>query len=163
MRISIIGPSSSGKTTLAKKLSQERKIPHYNLDYIFFEPIPGKKDRRELTEKEWTVKLSKILSEKDWIIEGVNPIKEVFEKADKIIYLKPPVLKSLFRQWKRYFSDPVQRREHGFFNNLKLSRFLLRQYFKGEDLSSLNNPKHARLKNVEKILERYRSKVFSEI
>lgn len=163
MRINIIGPTSSGKTTLARKLSAEYKIPHYNLDYIFYEPIPGKKDRRELSESEWKGKLKEILKDKDWIIEGVNPIKEVFEKADKIVYLKPPIFKSLFRQWKRYFTDPVQRREHGFINNLKLSRFLFRQYFRPADLSSLDDPKHTRLKSVEISLKKYQHKVTNGI
>lgn len=159
MKINIIGPSSSGKTTLAKKLSEELKIPHYDLDYTLHESIPGKKGRRELAEREWRKRLGEIFKRKDWIIEGVNPIKSVLEKADKIIYLKPPLAKSLYRQWKRYFTDPVQRSEHGFFNNLKLSRYIIRQYFKEADLTKLNDPMHTRLKSVEINLRKYKGKV----
>ncbi|MBU1931621.1 hypothetical protein KJ965_02850 [Patescibacteria group bacterium] len=86
MKISIIGSSGSGKTYLARKLSEKYKIKHSNLDYVFFKHVVDK-SRIELSEKEWKKNLDKLLEKDSWIIEGVNPLVEVLEKADKIIGL----------------------------------------------------------------------------
>ena len=158
MRINIIGPSGSGKTYLAKKLSEKLKIKHTNLDYVFFKHVVDK-SRIELPETQWKKNLNKLIKEDNWIIEGVNPLTQVFEKADKIIYLRPSVVKALYSQWKRYFTDARQRREHGLINNLKLSRYLLRQYMQEPNPSEYKNPKYSRVRKIDKIVEDYKDKL----
>ena len=158
MRISIIGPSGSGKTYLAKKLSEKLKIKHTNLDYVFFKHVVDK-SRVELPEAEWKRNLNKLIKEDDWIIEGVNPLKQVFGKADKIIYIRPSLLRALYSQWKRYFTDARQRSEHGFINNLILSRYLLRQYMQEPNPGEYKNPKYSRVKKIDKIVEDYKDKL----
>lgn len=37
MRLYIIGPPGSGKTTLAKKLSKKYHVDHYELDLLVFD------------------------------------------------------------------------------------------------------------------------------
>lgn len=158
MKINIIGPTGSGKTFLAEKLSQKLKIPQVSLDYVLFKHTRDK-HREELPENEWRANLLKLLGEKDWIIEGVNPIIEVFETADMIIYLRPSISTALFRQWKRYFTDPKQKKEHGFKNNLKLSQYLIRQYQQHEDKGKEDDPKYSRVKKLDRILKKYKEKV----
>lgn len=96
-RIYIVGPSASGKTYLAKIIASKYRIPNVNLDYIFYKHVVDK-CREEVSEREWKSKLNKILKGKGWVIEGVNPINEVVERADKIIYLRPNLLSALRRR-----------------------------------------------------------------
>jgi len=157
-RIFVTGPSGSGKTFLAKKLSDTYGIPHTNLDYVLFRHT-GDKHREEVPEREWKNKLKTIVKGKAWIIEGVNPIKEVMEAADKIIYLRLNIIDTLFSQWKRYFTDPIQRKEHGFINNLKLSGYLIKQHIEAEDLSKSDDPKYSRVKKTDRLLKDFAFKV----
>jgi len=158
MKICIIGPTGSGKTDLAKELSERYRIKHTNLDYVFFKHVVDK-SRIELPEKKWKENLNKLVSDKNWIIEGVNPLIEVFEKADKIIYLRYSLLQALYSQWKRYFTDARQRKEHGFANNVKLTRYLLRQYLQEPDPKKYKNPKYSRVRKIDRMMEKYTSKL----
>lgn len=128
MRVNIIGPSASGKTTLAKKISSLHSLEHLDLDYVRFEFL-GPKKRRKISRSVYMKKVREVISKPNWVIEGINPIIEVFKMADLVIWLKPKFHMALFRQWKRYFTDPRQRYEHGFISNIKLSRYIIRQYF----------------------------------
>lgn len=87
MKIHIIGPSGSGKTTLAQKLSNQYKIPFYELDDIFWDNSDGKFNKKRDPEKRNEL-LQNILQNKNWIIEGVQYswLKDSFSQAD-IIYL----------------------------------------------------------------------------
>lgn len=158
MKISIIGPSGSGKTYLTNKLSDKYKLKHINLDYIFFKHVQDK-NREAIQETVWRKNLKQVISENDWIIEGVNPINEIFDNADLIIFLRPILLVALSRQWKRYFTDAKQRKEHGFVNNLKLSRGLIKQYAEKEDLRKQNDPMYSRVSKLDRLMSRYKKKV----
>ncbi len=155
MRISIIGPSASGKTTLAKKLADYYDLKHMNLDYILFKNVQKKK-RLSVPEDKYMKAIEKFVKQKDWIVEGVNTFDGVFEPADVIIWIKPPLLISLYRQWKRYFVDSRQRAEHGFINNLKLTIYIIRQYI-GKPTPQ-TDPKGTWIRSVEKILMKYKNK-----
>ena len=97
-KIFISGGPGSGKTTVAKKLSLEMNIPHFDLDDIKWEKGSFCHER----PKEERLKLrDEILSENDnWIIEGVyfkDWIIPILEQSDKIIILKTP---TIVRQWR---------------------------------------------------------------
>lgn len=66
-RMYIIGTMASGKTTLAKKISQRLNIPHYDLDEIFWK----RKYDLKRSDKECRKLLEKLAKRKEWIIEGV--------------------------------------------------------------------------------------------
>ncbi|WP_368072795.1 AAA family ATPase [Bacillus sp. FJAT-27225] len=69
-KIHIIGLVGSGKTTLAKKLSQQLNIPHYELDNVVRERNPAGDRRRE--EQEVLALMGDIQCGKSWIVEGVH-------------------------------------------------------------------------------------------
>jgi len=143
---------------LSKKLSEKTGLPVTNMDYLFYRHVKDK-SRVEVPEIEWQKDLSNVLASKDWIIEGTRPVKVIFDEADKIVVLNPTVFMSLFRQWKRYCLDPIQRKQHGFKNNLKLSRGIIKQYFEKEDLTKSEDPTYYRISKVKRILKDYSTKV----
>lgn len=157
LRIYIVGPTASGKTYLAKKLSEKLGVEPTSLDYVFYKHVKDK-SRIEVSEKEWRQKLGNILNRKTWIIEGVNLIPDVLDDADKVIYLHPRLINSLIDQWVRYMKDPIQRKQHGFKNNLELSKFLIRQYRDSVDPTREKEIKYTRLSKTSKELKKYKDK-----
>lgn len=88
MKILIIGPCGSGKSYIARQLSQKYGIPYYELDNLVW-------DRSEESLK-YPVEvrdsmLDDIVKEDSWIVEGVHYKwgHMSFERADYIFVLKP--------------------------------------------------------------------------
>jgi adenylate kinase family enzyme len=90
MRIHIIGPPGSGKTTLAQRLASSLQLPFYDLDYIAWEAgYPG-------TERPLEIRLRDILhiaTQPAWITEGVflTWTDELLSSADCIVWLDVPI------------------------------------------------------------------------
>ena len=101
-KIAIIGTPSSGKTTLANKLSKIFNISVYHLDKIFW-----KDNGIHLSQTEFIEQVEKITKEPYWIIEGSMPRSKTLdiriENADIIIFYDIPLLIILWRQTKRFF------------------------------------------------------------
>ncbi|ALQ16292.1 AAA family ATPase [Listeria monocytogenes] len=90
MKIRIIGSVGSGKTTLAKKLSE-----WYQIDYFETDRIVWKREGIEVrrTDAEKIATLKEILQQENWIIEGVHLeawATESIDQADVIIFLNLP-------------------------------------------------------------------------
>lgn len=101
MRIYVIGPTGSGKTTLSECLAKKHKIKCYELDLIVYDDENGHIKRPdEIREK----RFKDILKKKSWIIEDVGRSKfeEGREKADIIYYINIPrivVYKRVMTRW----------------------------------------------------------------
>ncbi len=98
-RIIILGTTGSGKTTLAKKLSQALNIPHIELDAIHWQP-----NWEETEPLIFRSQLMQSLEQASWIIDGnyTTTAKElIWPKADLIIWLDYPLPVVLYRLLKR--------------------------------------------------------------
>ena len=96
-RINIIGPSASGKTTVAERLSQYTKIELHKTDNLLFE-LNSAGDLIKTTRKDFESKITSVISENNWILEG------------------------------KFFNDENQREKYGLAKNLKLSINIIRQH-----------------------------------
>ena len=116
MRISIIGHASSGKTTLADKISKKLSIPHIHLDRFWFEA--GGRDinrntsdqERERVREYIRVNVLKSIASDSWVSDGffsrMQP--EISNKADVVIFLKIPLWRRLLNHLQRILK-PVSR------------------------------------------------------
>lgn len=89
MKILIIGIVASGKTTLAKQLSNKNKIDYYEIDSIVHNDMENK--RR--TDEEQKEIIKEINKQENWIIEGTlrKNLYYLLDMADKVIYLDIPL------------------------------------------------------------------------
>ncbi|MBR2319601.1 MAG: AAA family ATPase [Clostridia bacterium] len=102
MKIHIIGCSGSGKTYLAKALSEKYNIPLFDLDDIYWDNCATAYNSKMPTEKR-TELLDGFLQNDDWIIEGVYYawVGQCFEDADIIYVLDMPKRIYIYRIIKR--------------------------------------------------------------
>ena len=151
MKIHIIGSAGSGKSYGAKKLSKLLKIPHYDLDDIYWH----KKDT-DYTLKEDLAKvkkeLNRIVKGKDWVIEGAYSAwtDASFKRADIIIILKPHRYIRTLRLIKRTIK--------GRLGIIKRKRETLKEIF--EFLRFNHMWEKNKLLTLEERLEKHRKKVY---
>lgn len=111
MKVRIIGGSGSGKSTLAQALGERRGVPVCDLDRLQWGGTYGQ--RRP--EAERAALLREVLSQRDWIIEGVYYAwtAETFAQADAICLLEPPLALCRRRVIRRYCRRKCQGGGHG--------------------------------------------------
>ncbi|MBR3835434.1 MAG: DNA topology modulation protein FlaR [Clostridia bacterium] len=150
MKIHIIGCSGSGKTYLAAALSKKYNIPHFDLDDIQWDNSAQEYGVKMPVEKRNAL-LQEILSDNDWIIEGVyySWVQQSFEKSDKIYVLDMPkylyISRIIIRSIKRKLGIQKGKREtlKSVYNLLKWT----------ETFQNKN------LKQIKSMLDKYNDKV----
>ncbi|MRG85688.1 AAA family ATPase [Salinibacillus xinjiangensis] len=131
-KIHIIGSVGSGKTTLAKKISNQYNIPFFELDNVVWERhASGDIRRSEVARKEY---LSTITQTKKWIIEGVHNeewVTNSFREADIIIFLDPKYSVRTRRIIKRFFKQKLGFEESNYKPTFKIffKMFKWNRYF----------------------------------
>lgn len=144
-KLYIIGGLGSGKSYLAKKLSESTHSVHYDLDRIVF--INSLFKERGQEERD-TIFASRC-NEGHWVIEGTYTedwIKLGLEKADVIIYLNIHPLTRFLRFIKRIWGQGILQQQNLYGRSLLVLGFKYKEY----DRTG---------KGYRKLLERYRDKV----
>ncbi|ELK46009.1 adenylate kinase [Halobacillus sp. BAB-2008] len=103
-KIRIIGSVASGKTTLAKELSEYLHIPYIEMDNLVWDRGGGTDRRR--TPQERDACLHQVLVEDQWILEGVHRgdwTEDTFFEADVVLMLDPPYMLRTWRIIRRFF------------------------------------------------------------
>lgn len=131
MRIYITGASATGKSTYAKRVSEELEIPCYHTDQFYDE------EKRKMYTLAILNELVPINGQ--WIIEGSYYIPSYVRKADKVIYMKTSFIKIFYRIWKRWLTDDQTRKNYGFTETVKHSlRTLKEDVFSSDGLDSVS-------------------------
>jgi len=148
-KIYILGTSASGKTTLAKKLSDKLKIKNYNLDNIFWQ----KKYTKKRNSTEVKQKIKKVFKKKQWIIEGVSGYwtSEGVKKSDLIIWLNFSSKILIFRLLKRFILNKDKQKNENWKNTFRLIKYI-QSYSKGEHIGSKKFHQDRIEKHVKKVI-----------
>ncbi|QTH40751.1 hypothetical protein J4772_24705 [Cohnella sp. LGH] len=104
-KVLITGIVASGKTTLAKRLSETLNIPWYELDRIVHHRTETGRYKRTADEQIEVIK--DIDSHGEWIIEGTDrpSYRCLFEMADTILFLDTPLWKRRIRILTRFLKQ----------------------------------------------------------
>lgn len=86
-RILVIGTTGSGKTTVARILSQRFEVPHIELDALFWKP-----NWRETPDEEFLPDVDRQTDASAWVLDGnysrTRPI--TWPKAETVVWLDLP-------------------------------------------------------------------------
>ncbi len=156
-KIYIVGSAGSGKTTLAKYLSDTLAIEHVDLDLIRL-PLTGIK--RTFEERKPFVQ--EIANKKDWIAEGVYVAwtKPLLESADQIIWMDTPLHKTLPRIFKRFIHQKITKTDrYGFKSTLRMARALVRHHYPDKRFLESIEDRDITKDKVQNALAPYKQKV----
>ena len=109
MKILILGVVASGKTTLAKRMSEENHINYYEMDSIVIDYEKGIRRTNEEQQEE----IHKINRQSSWIIEGnlKDNMYDLLKYADIIIYLDTPLNIRKRRLFYRFIKQKLRMEE----------------------------------------------------
>lgn len=110
MRITIIGNCASGKSTLARKISEKFTIPHIHLDRFWFDANghllkKGDTEGKEQVQEFIRAETEGLIAQDAWVSDGwysrVQPL--IAERADQVIFLDIPLWRRLVNHFHRVF------------------------------------------------------------
>lgn len=120
-RIHIIGSVGSGKTTLARKLSEVMGIPYYEMDNVVW--IRNQHGDVRRTEQEKEVLIEQITRSSWWVTEGVHTdewVQPAFQRADLIVFLDIPYMLRVYRIIKRFIKQKMRLEKAHYHPNLQM-------------------------------------------
>ncbi len=129
MRLDIIGSVASGKTTLAREISEKYKIPFYEKDNIIWERTPNGDKKRSPEERDRIFK--EIIESRDWIVEGSprKSLKESFLYCDYIIMLDINTCNRLFWVFRRWIRQRTGKEKYNSRPTLKFLYYNIKWVF----------------------------------
>ena len=85
-RIAVVGPSASGKSTLARLLSIRLGVPWLELDSVFHQP-----DWTQLPDEEMRRRVGAFVAGDAWVVDGnYSQVRDlVLGRADTVVWLRP--------------------------------------------------------------------------
>lgn len=103
MRITIVGPAGSGKSTLSKRLGKLHNIPFFHMDQYFFNPGWVEKPIEELVSEVEEI----VEQNENWVFEGnysrTLPVR--LERSTEVIFLDYPRYIYVWRVFKRLVTN----------------------------------------------------------
>ncbi len=107
-KIIIVGSTSSGKSTFARKLSRKLGYSHIELDNLFWKP-----NWTESTDEEFFDKIISATQEDSWVLDGnyrrTNHL--TWPKADTVIWLNLPLWQTLYQNISRSLKRAILKNE----------------------------------------------------
>jgi adenylate kinase family enzyme len=88
-KIAVVGTTCSGKTTVARRLSEQHGVPHIELDALHWGP-----NWSEPSAGDFRARVDEALTPDGWVADGGYHGKLgelVLERADLVVWLDPPL------------------------------------------------------------------------
>ena len=138
-RILVVGPTASGKTTVARRLSEQFYLPHVELDVLHWGP-------NWTIQEDFLVQVERTIEGDTWVIEGdyVRAIRKAWPRADLVVWLDDPFATVLYRllrrtlmrqsRSERIFNDNLESLRVTFFSRNSLILWLVQTYSKRKRL-----------------------------
>lgn len=147
MKVLIIGSVASGKSTLARKLSNKFNVKSYEIDSIVHDDVNNIKRKNEDQQKI----IEKIDNQNEWIIEGTlrRNLYNLLEMADNIIYVDTPLIIRKKRIFTRYIRQKLGIEKCGYKPSYKM---LKNMYTWTKEFES-------KRKDFEDVLKKYQEKL----
>ncbi|MFJ1518396.1 AAA family ATPase [Acinetobacter sp. ABJ_C1_1] len=108
MKICIVGPSGAGKTTIAKKLAKELKIPAHAFDEIYWD-LNGTEFVKN-SEETISFDIKQITLQDSWIVEGAydKRLLPLLLECSLILKMDVPLYLRTIRLLQRYLKSVVK-------------------------------------------------------
>lgn len=142
-KIYIIGPVSSGKTTMSKVLARKYNIKSYELDKIVWDDITHKKRKEAEIIKDFEV----ILKKQSWIIEDVGraTFTKGISEADIVYYLYLNKVYLYYKVLKRWIKQKLKLEESNYKQDIKT--LIMNFKWLNNDLKTRDD----KIKNLQKL------------
>ncbi|WP_151963594.1 AAA family ATPase [Acinetobacter oleivorans] len=125
MKICIVGPSGAGKTTIAKNLAEELKIPIHAFDEIYWD-LSGTEFVKN-SEETISFGIKQIILQDSWIVEGAydKRLLPLLLECSLILKMEVPLYLRTIRLIQRYLKSVVtgKRPKETLKNTIELIRF----------------------------------------
>jgi adenylate kinase family enzyme len=141
MKITIIGSSGGGKSTLARKISQTFSIPRLELDRIWFsydghKVMNGTPEQKQAVQEKIKSDVQKFLSEHEsWVCDGtyskIQPL--IADVADTVVLIKRPLYQRIFSHIKRNLQNDGRHPEVSRGQDLRFVKTIIKRWWKKED------------------------------
>jgi adenylate kinase family enzyme len=108
LRLAVVGTSCSGKTTLARKIADSSRIPHIELDAIYWmpnwTPLPIDEFRRAVEVE---------VAMDEWVIDGnYSKVRDIiWSRANHLVWLNLPFARVFFRVVSRTLKRVITKEE----------------------------------------------------
>ena len=110
-RVAVMGGSSSGKTTVSRRLAELLGVPHVELDALHHDVGWQEAPAEVLQER---VRAALDGASEGWVVDGNYGAKLgslVLERADTVVLLDPPLLRTFGRGLRRTITRTITREE----------------------------------------------------
>lgn len=86
-RVSVVGNSGSGKTTVATAIARALEVPHLELDAVFHQP-----DWQPLEREAFLARVAQFIAGDGWVVDGnYNAVRDlVWQRADTVVWMDLP-------------------------------------------------------------------------
>jgi adenylate kinase family enzyme len=120
-RISVVGNSGSGKTTVARDLAAALGVPHLELDAVFHQP-----GWQELATEDFRARVDEFTGQDAWVVDGnYSRVRDIiWQRADTVLWLDPSRTRVMRQVIWRTLRRAVTRAELWNGNREPLSNFL---------------------------------------
>ncbi len=100
-KVAVFGAPGAGKSTLAKKLAMQTRLPLYVLDKLCFEAGGA-----AVPPEVYAQRHAEILAEGEWLVDGYGSYESLwprFAAADTLVYVDLPFMQHAWWVTKRFF------------------------------------------------------------